>query len=142
MSSFPAAAGRALAVQVTRTRQTDPLQAQIDDLTVKLAKAERERDAALKENTRLAAENELLRGVAIHSATVNGAEAGTFVNGRLVVNQVEAAKRLNVKQYQISRWLKAGKFQKVEVPGHKLPGIYADSLHKPERGQPGRKKKH
>ena len=141
MTSLPPAVGRAMTVQVNRTRH-EPTPAEIiHDLRVQLAVAERYLELANEKISRLEAENEQLRAVAVHSTSVNSADAGTFVNGRLVVNQVEAAQRLGVKQYKISRWLKAGKFEKVAVPGHKLPGIYADSLYKPERGQPGRKKK-
>lgn len=140
-SSLPAAVGRAMAVQVNRTRRVATDADTIADLRVQLDQMRRERDAALAEIERLNGLIEKQQASVVHSPTVNKADAGTFVNGRLVVNQVEAAQRLNVKQYQISRWLKAGKFEKATVPGHKLPGIYADSLHKPERGQPGRKKK-
>lgn len=141
MTNLPAAAYNAMAVQAARNRRAQTPDEVIADLRVQLAQAQRDLVAAQQEIKRLNAENELLRCSVIHSPAANAGDAGTFVNGRRVVNQVEAAKQLNVKQYQISRWLKAGKFQTVRVPGHKKPLIYADSLHKPERGQPGRKKK-
>ncbi len=136
--------GRAMVTQAKRLHR-EPTPAEIiADLRVQLAEAQRELAAAHLEIKRLNVENDTL-AVRAHRAgkvnTASEANAGTFVNGRKVVNQVEAAELLKVKQYQVSRWLKAGKFEKVAVQGHKKPMIYADSLHKPERGQPGRKKK-
>lgn len=143
MNNLPAAAYKAMAVQATRLHR-EPTPAEIiDDLRVQLAQAVRDLAAANEEITRLNAENDKLALRAHRAKKVNAdtADSGTFINNRRVVNQVEAAELLRVEQYQISRWLKAGKFEKVIVPGRKKPMIYADSLHKPERGQPGRKRK-
>jgi hypothetical protein len=135
---------RAMAVQVERSSRTHRTPTDADiiaDLCVKLEVAQRDLAAAHLEIERLATENERLRASVIHGPGVNAAKEGLFVNGRLVVNQIEAAEILGVKQFKISRWVKAGKFQTVAVPGRKIPMLYADSLHKPERGKPGRKKK-
>jgi hypothetical protein len=144
MSAFPAAVGKAMAVQVKRTRRDQTPQGIIDELRVKLAQAERERDAALEQIKRLDAENDKL-ALKAHRARKTSSTADTdavlTINGRQVVNQVEAAKRLNVPQWKISRWMNAGKFEKVAVPGRKKPMIAVDSLTKPEPGKPGRKKK-
>lgn len=138
---LPSAAYKAMAVQKARTQQPTTDADVIRDLRLKLAIAERERDAALAEVTRLNAENDTLT-LRTHRSKTNAGDAGsgTFVDGRRVVNQVEAARLLDVPQYKISRWLKARKFEKARVPGRKLPGIFADSLHKPEPGKAGRKK--
>ncbi|MEO8608928.1 MAG: hypothetical protein ABI690_13640 [Chloroflexota bacterium] len=141
MSMINPAVGRAMADQVKRTRREPTDAERLHEALVENARLIRELALAHVEIKRLNAENDKLAVRAHRAPKTNAGGAGTFINGRKVVNQVEAAKHLGVKQYQISRWLKAGKFEKVEVPGHKLPSIYADSLHKPERGQPGRKKK-
>lgn len=143
MNNLPAAAYSAMAVQAKRLHREPTPQEIIDDLRVQLAQVQGELKAAQEEIKRLNTENDKLVVRAHRAKKVNAeaADSGTFVNGRRVVNQVEAAEQLRVEQYQISRWLKAGKFQKVIVPGRKKPMIYADSLHKPERGQSGRKRK-
>jgi hypothetical protein len=138
------AVGRAMAVQVKRTRRDQTPQDIIAELRVKLAQAERERDNALTEVERLNAENDTLALKAHRARKTSSAadsDAVLTINGRQVVNQVEAAKRLNVPQWKISRWMNAGKFEKVAVPGRKKPMIAVDSLTKPEPGKPGRKKK-
>lgn len=140
-SFLPEAAYKAMAVQAKRLHRDLAPAETIADLRVQLAEAQRDLAAANLEIQRLNAENDKLALKAHRSPKVNAADSGTFINGREVVNQVEAAKRLKVKQYQVSRWLKAGKFEKTDVAGHKKPMIYADTLHKPEHGQPGRKKK-
>ena len=50
-----------------------------------------------------------------------------------LVSQVEAAAILHVKPYTISRWVKAGHFTLVNVPGRKHPLIDAASLRHPPR---------
>lgn len=54
------------------------------------------------------------------------------VKSRLV-SQVEAAAILHVQPYTISRWVKAGHFTLVNVPGRKHPLIDAASLRHPPR---------
>lgn len=144
MNNLPAAVYDAMAKQSKRLQQEPTLQQKYDELRVKLTQAERERDNALAEVERLNAENDKL-ALKAHRARKTSSAADTdavlTINGRQVVNQVEAAKRLNVEQYCISRWVKAGKFELVKVPGRKKPMIAVDSLTKPEPGKPGRKKK-
>lgn len=139
-----AAVGKAMAVQVNRTRRDQTHQDIIDELRVKLAQAERERDIALVEVKRLNDENDKL-AVKAHrarkSSSTGDADAVLTINGRQVVTQVEAAKRLKVEQYQVSRWVKVKKLETLTVPGRKKPMIPVDCLTKPEPGKPGRKKK-
>lgn len=59
-------------------------------------------------------------------------DQGAPVEKRLV-SQVEAAAILHVKPYTISRWVKAGHFTLVNVPGRKHPLIDAASLRHPPR---------
>src|SRR5687768_7333600 len=88
--------GRAMAVQVKRTRRDQTPQDIIAELRVKLAQAERERDNALAEVERLNVENDKL-ALKAHRARKTSTDADTdavlTINGRQVVNQVEAAKR-------------------------------------------------
>lgn len=139
------AVGKAMADQSKRLQRPRTLQDTIDDLRVKLAKAERELVNALAEIKRLNKENDDLH-IKAHRAgkktsTTADADAILTINGRQVVTQVEAAKRLKVEQYQISRWVKAKKLETLSVPGRKKPMIPVDALTKPEPGKPGRKKK-
>lgn len=146
MSSFPAAVGRAMTVQVNRTRREPTLQEINDDLRVQLAAAQRELKAAQNEIKRLNAENDKL---AVRAHRVKKTDSGALITGQFhkgieYVNQVEACAILGMpakEQYRISRWIKAGKFEMMSVPGLKKKQIVRASLHKPERGQPGRKKK-
>lgn len=140
---LPPAAYSAMAKQVKRTRRDQTPQDIIDDLRVKLAKAERERDNALAEVKRLNDENDklALKAHRTRKASANGSTGRLSIDGREVVNQVEAAEILKVPQWKISRWVAAGKFEKVAVPGKRKPLLFADSLTKPEPGKPGRKKK-
>lgn len=57
------------------------------------------------------------------------ARPGLTVNNRAVVTPTEAARILEVKLYQVSRWMQH--FECVAVPGRARPLIYADSLHIP-----------
>lgn len=132
------AVGKAMVKQLKRNRRQSPSDV-ICDLNVALTKAERERDEARAQVEELRTENDILRQKTKWADAPKSAYLQ--VNGIDVVNQVEAAKILNEPQYQISRWLKAGKFEKVSVPGRKKPMIAVRSLKKPERGQPGRPKK-
>lgn len=145
---LPQAAYDAMKVQAKRTHHEPTLQEQYDELRVKLAVAERERDNALAEVKRLNAENDSLNLKAHRAHKVNadltdgvGHVTGQFHDGIEYVNQVQAAAILKVGQYAISRWVKARKFEMIAVPDHKKLQIVRSSLVKPERGQPGRKKK-
>lgn len=149
MTAFPAAVGKAMAVQVNRTRHEPTLQDKYEALLVELAQVERERDTAQAEVKRLNEENDIL-AVKAHrarkptaDASANGSESTTIKihEGVEYVNQSEAATILNVGQYAISRWVKAGKFQMIAVPGYKRLQIVRSSLHKPAPGKAGRKKK-
>lgn len=140
MNNLPAAVYGAMAKQVKRTRRDQTPQEIIDDLQVKLAQVERERDNALEEVKRLNEENDKLALKAHRTRKTNGSTGRLSIDGREVVNQVEAAEILKVPQWKISRWVAAGKFEKVAVPGRKKPMLFADSLTKPEPGKPGRKK--
>lgn len=143
MTAFPAAVGRAMAVQVDRTRREPTQQDIINDLRVMLAQAERERDNALAEVKRLEAENDKL-AIKAHRArktSADGSATGKFHDGIEYVNQTEAAAILKVNQYAVSRWVKAGKFETLTVPGLKIRQIVRASLDKPEPGKAGRKKK-
>jgi len=68
------------------------------------------------------------------------------INGRTVVSQTQAARylskkyNLSIKQYQISRWIKAGRFETATVDGHSHSMIYKDSLHIPTQSSKGKKK--
>lgn len=137
------AAYKAMAVQARRTQQPRTLQDDIDELRVKLAKAERELAAATQHVAALETENDALALKAHRARKVNAdpSVTGQFHDGIEYVNQVQAAAILKVKQYAVSRWIKAGKIQTMTVPGHKKPQIVRSSLVKPERGKPGRKKK-
>ncbi len=137
-----AAVGSAMAKQLTRVNHPQTDAEKLRDAQVQITRLERELAAALEENQRLNAENDRLAIRAGRAGKgINTVADGTFVNGRLVINQVEAAKRLNVPQYMISRWVKDRKIKTTPVPGRKKPGIFADELVKPPRGKPGRKKK-
>ncbi len=111
-------------------------------LTLENAQLKRELAAALSEISRLTDEADTFAARAHakrqydtrHSALGNSA---LLHEGREVVNQTEAARQLNVKQYQISRWVAAGHFQTVRVGSRTL--IYADTLHKPAPKQRKRK---
>lgn len=137
------AAYKAMAVQARRTQHEPTLQERYDELRVKLAKAERELAAATQRVAELEVENDALALKAHRARKVNtgGSITGQFHDGVEYVNQVQAAAILKVGQYAISRWIKAGKFQTMTVPGHKKTQIVRSSLVKPERGKPGRKKK-
>lgn len=143
MTTFPAAAGRAMAVQVNRTRRDPTLQDIIDELRVKLSQAERERDAALAEVKRLNAENDrlALKAHRTRKSSAGDSATGKFHDGVEYVNQSEAAAILNVPQFKMSRWVKAGKFEMIAVPGLKIKQIVRASLYKPAPGKAGRKKK-
>lgn len=139
---LPAAAYDAMAKQKRRAQQPRTLQDDIDDLRAMLTKAERERDNALAEVKRLNAENDQL-ALKAHRARKTSADGSSEQShdGIAYVNQAQAAAILDVGQYAISRWVKAGKFQMIAVPGAKRLQIVTSSLYKPERGTPGRKKK-
>lgn len=142
MTALPAAVGKAMAVQVKRTRRDQTPQDMIDELRVKLAKAERERDVAVAEVKRLNDENDKL-ALKAHRArkpSADGSATGKFHDGIEYVNQTEAAALLNVPQFKMSRWVKAGKFEMIAVPGLKIKQIVRASLYKPEPGKAGRKK--
>lgn len=140
---LPDATYKAMAKQKRRTQQPRTLQDEIDELRVKLAAAERERDDALAEVERLNTENDTLNLKAHRARKVNAdpSVTGQFHDGIEYVNQVQAAVILKVGQYAISRWVKAKKFEMIAVPDHKKLQIVRSSLVKPERGKPGRKKK-
>lgn len=140
---LPPAAYDAMAKQKRRTQQPRTLQDDIDELRVRLAQAEHERDNALAEVERLNKENDNLHRQAHHArkASVGGSANGKFHDGVEYVNQSEAAAILNVPQYKLSRWVKANKFEMVAVPGLKIKQIVRASLYKPEPGKAGRKKK-
>ena len=143
MTAFPAAAGRAMAVQVKRTRRDQTPQDIIDELRVKLAQVERERDNALAEVKRLNVENDqlALKAHRARKSSAEGSATGKFHDGVEYVNQKEAAELLNVPQFKMSRWVKAKKFEMIAVPGLKVKQIVRSSLYKPEPGKAGRKKK-
>lgn len=138
-----ASVGRAMAVQVKRTRRDQTPQDIIDELRAMLTKAERERDIALAEVQRLNTENDklALKAQRARKTSADGSATGKFHDGIEYVNQTEAATILKVEQYQISRWVTARKFEMLAVPGLKKKQIVRSSLVKPERGTPGRKKK-
>lgn len=140
---LPAAAYNAMAKQKRRTQQPRTLQDDIDELRVELAAVERERDNALAEVKRLNAENDTLalKAHRARKSSADGSATGKFHNGIEYVNQSEAAGLLNVPQFKISRWVKAGKFEMIAVPGLKIKQIVRATLTKPEPGKPGRKKK-
>lgn len=140
---LPQAAYDAMKVQAKRTQHEPTLLERYDELRVRLTQVEGERDNALAEVQRLNAENDSLNLKAHRARKVDtgAAVTGQFHDGVEYVNQVQAAAILKVGQYAISRWVKAGKFEMIAVPGHKKPQIVRSSLVKPERGQPGRKKK-
>src|SRR5689334_12088858 len=115
MNNLPPAAYTAMVVQAKRLHREPTPQEVLADRRVQLTKAQNDLVAAQDEINRLNSVIETQQASVVHSATVNAADSGLFINGRKVVNQVDAAKLLGVKQYQISRWLKAGKFEKVAV---------------------------
>lgn len=125
--------GKAMAVQVNRTRREPTLQDIIDELRVKLAQAERERDTAQAEVKRLNEENDqlALKAHRARKTSADGSTSGKFHDGVEYVNQTEAAAILNVPQFKMSRWVKANKFEMIAVPGFKIKQIVRASLYKP-----------
>ncbi len=133
--------GGAMAVQVKRNHRQSPSDV-INDLNVQITKLTRERNEALEREQAALKENDTLRQRLKHERPVEASASPYLqVNGIDVVNQVEAARMLGEPQYKVSRWLKAGKFEKIVDPSRKYPWIAVRSLKKPERGQPGRPKK-
>lgn len=97
-----------------------------------------EQIAALEaRNQALERENDVLTTRISHLRSPRTQDGKLLLDGREVVNQSEAARRLGVKQYAISRWVAAGHFQTARVGARQM--IFADSLHTPAKKS--RKKK-
>lgn len=66
--------------------------------------------------------------------------------GSQILSQTEAARYLSkiagrtIQQYQVHRWMKAGHFQTVTVPGKAALHVMSDSLYVPLPGRAGRRK--
>ena len=109
------------------------LSEQLHLLALEKAQLERELTAARQRIADLEAQADTLAArAAAHRAFTRNSErmnSALLFDGRPVVNQTEAARLLNVKQYQISRWVAAGHFQTVIVGARTL--LFADTLHQP-----------
>lgn len=141
---LPQAAYDAMAKQKRRTQKPRTLQDEIDDLRVKLARAERELANEKKRVKELETENDTLALKAHHAkkvASADGSTTGKFHDGIEYVNQKDAALILGVRQDQISKWVAAKKFEMIAVPGIKKLQLVRTSVVKPVPGKPGRKKK-
>lgn len=141
MTSLPAAAGRAMAVRAKQRQRPQTPDEIIAGLRVQLAIVEHERDVLKEEIDRLNKENDALALKAHRAAKTNGSGQGTYVNGRKMLTQKEAAKILRVDQAQISRWVKSDRIKTEQVPGRVHKMIPADTLRKPDPGKRGRKSK-
>lgn len=119
----------------------------VDDLKRQLLAAQREiarlaaeLSAALTENIRLHKEADKLNAARLTTRAKLPAGEST------VMTQTEAARYLSkiagreIKQYQIHRWMKAGHFQTVNVPGKAALHVMSDSLYVPPPGRAGRRK--
>lgn len=104
-------------------------------LAAEKSRLERELSILRQRVSDLEQENDrLIARVSAHRALTRNAElanSALMYDGREVVNQSEAAKRLGVKQYAVSRWVAAGHFQTARVGARTL--IFADSLHTPAK---------
>lgn len=119
----------------------------VDDLKRQLLAAQREiarlaaeLTAALTENIRLHKEADKLNAARLT------ARAKLPAGESAVMTQTEAARYLSkiagrtIQQYQVHRWMKAGHFQTVTVPGKAALHVMSDSLYVPPPGRAGRRK--
>lgn len=162
--------GRARAEQVDRVNdqqtEIDRLRQELAQTRHLLRQAERANVMLQAENARLNEENDQLnharlnarRGVSPLPAGGEGMGVGFAGDGVVgtrqavsagagVLSQTEAAYHLSrmagreIKQYQVHRWMRAGCFQTVRVPGKAALHVLADSLHIPPPAKAGRKPK-
>ena len=106
-----------------------------------IARLAAELTAALTENIRLNREADKL-----NAARLTAARAKLPAGESTVMTQTEAARYLSkiagrtIQQYQVHRWMKAGHFQTVTVPGKAALHVMSDSLYVPPPGRAGRRK--
>lgn len=165
MMSMQHAANRAAAEQVSRVNDAaDPQEAgrlQLDEARRQVIELERLVASLRAENERLNRENDRLNAARLNARIAGkrgsiplpaggeglGIEGGyPAVGVGSILSQTEAARHLSkiagreIKQYQIHRWMAAGHFQTVSVPGKSALHVLADSLYIPPPGRAGRKK--
>ena len=105
-----------------------------------IARLAAELTAALTENIRLNREADKLNAARLTARAKLPAGEST------VMTQTEAARYLSkiagrtIQQYQVHRWMKAGHFQTVTVPGKAALHVMSDSLYVPPPGRAGRRK--